>query len=96
MLNEREINSRDSEPGTLFRATTLASTLMEQYMRSTCPSFVSLALKDVVKQIIESKESCEVKKILDSLTHISRNRPKRLKEQHSYDFTVFLTSLDRL
>jgi len=60
MLNEREINSRDSEPGTLFRATTLASTLMEQYMRATCSSFVSLALKDVVKQIVESKQSCEV------------------------------------
>jgi len=60
MLNEREINERDSDPGTLFRATTLASTLMEQYMRSTCSSFVSLALKDTVKQIVESGQSCEL------------------------------------
>jgi len=61
MLNEREITARDSEPGTLFRATTLASTLMEQYMRSRCSSFISLALKEVVKQIVESPQSCEVK-----------------------------------
>nr|XP_002127238.1 ras GTPase-activating protein 1 [Ciona intestinalis] len=60
MLNEREIMSKDSEPGTLFRATTLASTIMEQYMRTTCPTFVSLALKDVVKQIVESRQSCEL------------------------------------
>lgn len=59
-LNEREINANDADPGTLFRATTLASSLMEQYMRSTCASFVSLALKDVVKQITESKQSCEL------------------------------------
>ncbi|CAK8676614.1 unnamed protein product [Clavelina lepadiformis] len=59
-LNEREIRCKDSEPGTLFRATTLASTIMEQYMRATCPSFVSLALKDVVKQIVESGQSCEL------------------------------------
>nr|XP_039272599.1 ras GTPase-activating protein 1-like [Styela clava] len=59
-LNEREIMAEDAEPGTLFRATTLASTLMEQYMRSTCASFVSLALKDLVKQITDSKQSCEL------------------------------------
>lgn len=59
-LNEREIEATEADPGTLFRATTLASTLMEQYMRSTCASFVNLALKDVVKQITEEKQSCEV------------------------------------
>nr|CAB3265445.1 ras GTPase-activating protein 1 [Phallusia mammillata] len=60
ILNEREIFAKDSEPGTLFRATTLASTLMEQYMRSRCSSFISLALKEVVKQIVESSQSCEL------------------------------------
>ena len=59
-LNDREIMDPLIEPGTLFRQTTLASTLMEQYMRSTCSSFVSLALKDVVKEIIDSKQCCEV------------------------------------
>uniref|UniRef100_H2Y687 Ras GTPase-activating protein 1 n=1 Tax=Ciona savignyi TaxID=51511 RepID=H2Y687_CIOSA len=58
-LNEREVLS-ESEPGTLFRATTLASTVMEQYMRMTCATFVSLALKDVVKQVVESRQSCEL------------------------------------
>ena len=64
MLNKREIEQSDADPGTLFRNTTLASTIMEQYMRSTCSSFVSLALKDTVKQIVESSQCCEVRYLL--------------------------------
>lgn len=48
------------EATTLFRATTLASTLMEQYMKATATSFVHHALKDSILKIMESKQSCEV------------------------------------
>lgn len=49
------------EATTLFRATTLASTLMEQYMKATATRFVHHALKDSILKIMESKQSCEVR-----------------------------------
>ncbi|NXL16158.1 RASA1 protein, partial [Setophaga kirtlandii] len=55
-LNDREINMED-EATTLFRATTLASTLMEQYMKATATRFVHHALKDSILKIMESKQS---------------------------------------
>ncbi|KAH0628075.1 hypothetical protein JD844_008775 [Phrynosoma platyrhinos] len=58
-LNDREICVED-EATTLFRATTLASTLMEQYMKATATRFVHHALKDSILKIMESKQSCEV------------------------------------
>ncbi|KAM6328076.1 ras GTPase-activating protein 1 isoform 1-T1 [Alca torda] len=58
-LNDREISMED-EATTLFRATTLASTLMEQYMKATATSFVHHALKDCILKIMESKQSCEL------------------------------------
>lgn len=48
------------EATTLFRATTLTSTLMEQYMKATATPFVHHALKDTILKIMESKQSCEV------------------------------------
>uniref|UniRef100_A0A452SUX3 Ras GTPase-activating protein 1 n=1 Tax=Ursus americanus TaxID=9643 RepID=A0A452SUX3_URSAM len=58
-LNDREISMED-EATTLFRATTLASTLMEQYMKATATQFVHHALKDSILKIMESKQSCEL------------------------------------
>ncbi|XP_052463346.1 ras GTPase-activating protein 1 [Carassius gibelio] len=58
-LNDREISAED-EATTLFRATTLASTLMEQYMKATATPFVHHALKDTILKIMESRQSCEL------------------------------------
>ncbi|KAJ8401926.1 hypothetical protein AAFF_G00375070 [Aldrovandia affinis] len=58
-LNDREINMED-EATTLFRATTLASTLMEQYMKATATPFVHHALKDSILKIMECRQSCEL------------------------------------
>uniref|UniRef100_UPI00398E4634 ras GTPase-activating protein 1-like isoform X2 n=1 Tax=Pristiophorus japonicus TaxID=55135 RepID=UPI00398E4634 len=59
ILNDREISMED-ESTTLFRATTLASTLMEQYMKSTATPFIHHALKETILKIMESKQSCEL------------------------------------
>ncbi|XP_041915431.1 ras GTPase-activating protein 1 [Alosa sapidissima] len=58
-LNDREISMED-EASTLFRATTLASTLMEQYMKATATAFVHHALKNTILKIMECKQSCEL------------------------------------
>lgn len=58
----------------MFRATTLASTLMEQYMKATATPFVHHALKDTILKIMESKQSCEVEAYNgSSLTHTDAN-----------------------
>ncbi|XP_078252658.1 ras GTPase-activating protein 1-like isoform X2 [Rhinoraja longicauda] len=59
ILNDREISMED-ESTTLFRATTLSSTLMEQYMKSTATPFIHHALKETILKIMESKQSCEL------------------------------------
>ncbi|XP_012500201.1 PREDICTED: ras GTPase-activating protein 1 [Propithecus coquereli] len=55
---------KKDEATTLFRATTLASTLMEQYMKATATQFVHHALKDSILKIMESKQSCEVSSLV--------------------------------
>lgn len=52
--------SLSDEASTLFRATTLASTLMKQYMKATATAFVHHALKNTILKIMECKQSCEV------------------------------------
>ena len=46
---------------TLFRTNTLATTLMDQYMRMTSTKFVHTAVQCTVNKIMESKQSCEVR-----------------------------------
>lgn len=45
---------------TLFRGTTMATTLMDQYMKMTTSTFVHAALQPTIDKIMESKVSCEV------------------------------------
>ncbi|KAI8501698.1 Ras GTPase-activating protein 1 [Branchiostoma belcheri] len=57
-LTTKEIANED-ESATLFRATTLASTLMDQYMKMTAVPFLHQAVKEVITKIADSKQSCE-------------------------------------
>lgn len=45
---------------TLFRASTLSTMLMDQFMKLTALDYLHAILKEPVQQIIESPESCEV------------------------------------
>ncbi|XP_022105967.1 ras GTPase-activating protein 1-like [Acanthaster planci] len=58
-LNSREIE-KEEEKSTLFRSNTLATTLMDKYMKITAQEFVQHALHDVIIKIMESKHSCEL------------------------------------
>ena len=49
-----------AEVSTLFRAGSLATTLLVQYMKMTATGFVHRAVKDSVQKIVELKQSCEV------------------------------------
>ena len=49
-----------AQVSTLFRAGSLATTLMVQYMKMTSTNFIHVAVKDSVQKIVELKQSCEV------------------------------------
>ena len=46
--------------GTLFRGTSAATSLMDQYMKMVAVPYVQKTLRDVVVRIMECKHSCEV------------------------------------
>ncbi|CAG0885228.1 unnamed protein product [Cyprideis torosa] len=50
----------EEETGTLFRSCTLATTLMEIYMRGVCTSFLEHVLGPTLRRVMESKQSCEL------------------------------------
>ncbi|KAL8575409.1 hypothetical protein ACOMHN_000025 [Nucella lapillus] len=57
-LNDHEID-KEVEVSTLFRATTLTTTLMDQYMKLTSTDFVRQAVQRGVQKVMEFKHSCE-------------------------------------
>lgn len=51
---------RESETSVLFRGASLATTLMDLYMRTECTEFLKAAVSDTVTRILESKQSGEL------------------------------------
>lgn len=52
--------ARETDVATLFRTTSLATTLMDIYMRSECGQFLQSALSDTIQKLLESKQSAEL------------------------------------
>lgn len=52
--------SRENDTTTLFRATSLSTTLMDLYMRAECGQFLQSALSDLIHKLLESKQSAEL------------------------------------
>ena len=48
------------EVSTLFRGTSLTTTLMDQYMKMVAIPYLQKTIGDVVAKILECKQSCEV------------------------------------
>jgi Ras GTPase-activating protein 1 len=70
---EREIK-KESETNTLFRMNSLTTTIMDQYMRSTCDSFLETALREPLRKVFDTKQSCELNPSkLDSLQEACAN-----------------------
>ena len=59
IMIEREIQ-KESETNTLFRMNSLTTTLMDQYMRATCDSFLETALREPLRKVFDTKQSCEL------------------------------------
>ncbi|EDW06133.1 ras GTPase-activating protein 1 isoform X1 [Drosophila mojavensis] len=52
--------ARENETTTLFRGASLATTLMDLYMRTECSGFLQSAVSETVQRILESKQSAEL------------------------------------
>uniref|UniRef100_A0A182J5D4 Uncharacterized protein n=1 Tax=Anopheles atroparvus TaxID=41427 RepID=A0A182J5D4_ANOAO len=52
--------ARENETSTLFRGASLATTLMDLYMRAECTLFLQSAVSDTIQRILESKQSAEL------------------------------------
>uniref|UniRef100_A0A182K4P8 Ras GTPase-activating protein 1 n=1 Tax=Anopheles christyi TaxID=43041 RepID=A0A182K4P8_9DIPT len=52
--------ARENETSTLFRGASLATTLMDLYMRAECTLFLQSAVSDTVQRILDSKQSAEL------------------------------------
>jgi len=59
MLCQAEV-TRENETTTLFRGASLATTLMDLYMRTECSGFLQSAVSETVQRILESKQSAEL------------------------------------
>ncbi|XP_052279631.1 ras GTPase-activating protein 1-like isoform X4 [Dreissena polymorpha] len=79
-INDYYIAKEDSV-STLFRGTTLATTLMDQYMKMVCTEFVQEALRSPVCKICESRLNCEINpQLLDNHSELHGNT------EHFLDF----------
>ncbi|CAG2246074.1 RASA1 [Mytilus edulis] len=88
-MNDFEIN-REEEVSTLFRATSLATTLMDQYMKMTASQFVSDAVKEYILKIIDSKLSCELNPaMLEPNENIVTNRDNFQKNLTEMTESIF-------
>lgn len=52
--------ARESETTTLFRGASLATTLMDAYMKAECGAFLQAAVSETVQRILDSKQSAEL------------------------------------
>ncbi|KAF7282565.1 hypothetical protein GWI33_002355 [Rhynchophorus ferrugineus] len=72
-LNTAEIG-RETETSTLFRAASLATTLMDLYMKAECGGFLQAAVLETVLRLLESKQSAELNPAkMDSLDDACNN-----------------------
>lgn len=59
ILCQAEI-ARENETTTLFRGASLATTLMDLFMRTECTGFLQAAVSETIQRIMESKQSAEL------------------------------------
>lgn len=58
-MNNREIG-REEETSTLFRTTSLTTTLMDHYMRSTGHEFLLHTVHSSILRVMDGRQSCEL------------------------------------
>ncbi|KAJ8918040.1 hypothetical protein NQ315_011496 [Exocentrus adspersus] len=90
-LNCAEI-TRETETSTLFRAASLATTLMDLYMRAECGGFLQAAVLETVLRLLESKQSAELNPAkMDSLDDACNNAEFLLQILDQVTLSIFMS-----
>ncbi|CAG9772494.1 unnamed protein product [Ceutorhynchus assimilis] len=88
-LNTAEI-TRETETSTLFRAASLATTLMDLYMKAECGGFLQAAVLEIVLRLLESKQSAELNPAkMDSLDDACNNAEFLLQVLDQVTLSIF-------
>ncbi|XP_023933304.1 ras GTPase-activating protein 1 [Lingula anatina] len=91
-MNDREID-KECTVSNLFRATSFATTLMDQYMKMVATDFVHHAAKSSVMKIIESRQSCELNPtLLDNPTDATANKEHLLSVLKDVVRNIFMST----
>ncbi|XP_019876643.2 ras GTPase-activating protein 1 [Aethina tumida] len=90
-LNSAEI-ARETETSTLFRAASLATTLMDLYMRAECGGFLQAAVLETVLRLLESKQSAELNPAkMESLDDACSNAEFLLQILDQVTLSIFMS-----
>ncbi|CAH1105565.1 unnamed protein product [Psylliodes chrysocephalus] len=92
----RELNTaeilRETETSTLFRAASLATTLMDLYMKAECGGFLHAAVLETVLRLLESKQSAELNPTkMDSLDDACNNAEFLLQILDQVTLSIFMS-----
>ncbi|CAG9835516.1 unnamed protein product [Diabrotica balteata] len=92
----RELNTaeilRETETSTLFRAASLATTLMDLYMKAECGGFLQAAVLETVLRLLESKQSAELNPAkMDSLDDACNNAEFLLQILDQVTLSIFMS-----
>ncbi|KAG5897068.1 hypothetical protein JTB14_025884 [Gonioctena quinquepunctata] len=90
-LNSAEI-TRETETSTLFRAASLATTLMDLYMKAECGGFLQAAVLETVLRLLESKQSAELNPAkMESLDDACNNAEFLLQILDQVTLSIFMS-----
>ncbi|XP_013408333.1 ras GTPase-activating protein 1-like [Lingula anatina] len=91
-MNDREIDE-ECTVSNLFRATSFATTLMDQYMKMVATDFVRHATNSFVMKVIESRQSCELNPtLLDNPADATANREHLLSVLEDVVRNIFMST----
>ncbi|XP_056643425.1 ras GTPase-activating protein 1 [Diorhabda sublineata] len=90
-LNTAEI-LRETETSTLFRAASLATTLMDLFMKAECGGFLQAAVLETVLRLLESKQSAELNPAkMESLDDACNNAEFLLQILDQVTLSIFMS-----
>ena len=83
------------EVSTLFRGTSLTTTLMDQYMKMVAIPYLQKTIGDVVAKILDCKQSCEVGRQYFLFANCSLNSTSMLSLRRRRNLTSVILRLRR-
>eukprot|EP00111_Clytia_hemisphaerica_P003207 TCONS_00009136-protein len=93
-ITSRELNNREKKE-TLFRGNTLATKLMDQYMKMVAIPYLQKTIKSVILKIMESRQNCELNPSrIEKGSNVAENLQQLIKFLEEITSNVFNSKQD--